>query len=104
MPTMDVTFKNPFYHGKLGLLAGKGDEDTVYVLDDREPLPRTALVRVGVSQDREARPERAADAAKAAVPIVDADDVDLNAPPPRRVKPREGAVKGSNILKPVNRR
>ena len=100
MPTMDVKFKNPFYHGKLGLLASKGDEDTIYVLDDAEPLPRTAIVVAGVSRDREDNPERAA-AAKAA-PADDRDEEDdeaLEKPKPRRVRPVEGEAKGSNLPK-----
>lgn len=103
MPTMDVKFKNPFYHSKVGLLGGRSDEDTIYVLDDKEVLPRTAVVLAGVSQDRAASPERGAAAQRAATEAsaasIDEGEEDLDRDTPRRVRPKEGLVKGSNIPK-----
>ena len=102
MPTMDVQFRNPFYHTQLGLLGGAGDEDTIYILDDTEVLPRTAIVVDGVSQDRKKNEKqgKAAKAAEAEAIAADEDDEDVEEKPaPRRVRPKEGKAKGDNIPK-----
>jgi hypothetical protein len=103
MPTMDVQFRNPFYHGSLGLLGAAGDEDTVYILDNEEVLPRGAVILDGVSLDRKNNEHRATSAqiaqreAEAATEIDDEEEID--AAPPKRVRPKEGKAKGDNIPK-----
>jgi hypothetical protein len=103
MPTMDVQFRNPFYHGSLGLLGAAGNEDTVYVLDNNEVLPRGAVIIDGVSHDRKSNEHRATSAqiaqkeAEAATEVDDEEE--MNAAPLKRVRPREGKVKGDNIPK-----
>jgi hypothetical protein len=100
MPTMDVRFKNPFYHGNLGLLGGAGDEGTIYILDDKEPLPRTAVVLEGRSQDRKKNEKRGKDAKQAAEQAaIEDDDEEFEPALPKRVKPKEGKAKADNIPK-----
>jgi hypothetical protein len=100
MATMDVQFRNPFYHSQLGLLGGAGDEDTVYILPDTQVLPRSAVVVEGVSQDRKNNEGQAAAAARAARLAPEPDEEELeDAGPAKRVRPKEGAAKGDNIPK-----
>jgi len=99
---MDVQFKNPFYHGKLGLLSGAGDDDTIYVLSDTEVLPRTAVVVAGESVDRKKNEKRGAAASQAkadAEAETDDEEEEFEPAKPRRVKPQEGKSKGDNIPK-----
>ena len=104
--TMDVQFKNPFYHSKLGLLGGAGDEDTIYILNDNELLPRTAVVIEGVSQDRKKNEKQGKAAEQAAKEYAiaeelndDGEEEEVDKPKPRRVRPKEGKAKGDNIPK-----
>ena len=100
MPTMDVQFRNPFYHGSLGLLGGSGDEGTVYVLDNKEILPRGAVIVDGISEDRKNNSHRATAAQLAqeeASSAVEEEDELLDVAPPKRVRPKEGKAKGDNI-------
>jgi hypothetical protein len=103
--TMDVQFRNPFYHNRFGLLGGAGDEDTVYVLPSDEVLPRSAKVLEGGSTHRKENAEAAKAAKVADVKALqaeeerDEDDEPLDPSPPRRVKPKEGATKTKNQVK-----
>jgi len=101
MPTMDVQFRNPFYHGSLGLLGGSGDEGTVYVLDNKEILPRGAVIVDGTSEDRKNNSHRATAAQLAQEEASSAveEDESFDAAPAKRVRPKEGKAKGDNIPK-----
>ena len=103
MASMDVQFRNPFYHSRLGLLGGAGEESTIYVLDDNEVLPRSAEVVDGVSQDRRDNEKQAAAHKKVAdarrQDRADNDEDDEDTGPAKRVRPKEGKAKGDNIPK-----
>jgi hypothetical protein len=56
--TLDVRFRNPFYHNQFGLLGGGDDSDTIYTLPDTTTLPETAVIVSGSSVYRVDHPPR----------------------------------------------
>ena len=91
MPTMDVRFRNPFYHNQFGLLGGADDYDTIYTLPDYTVLPQTAIIVEGVSLHRKENPPTNAE--KMRVAMDDIDEKEREERKPKRAKPVEGKEK-----------
>jgi hypothetical protein len=89
--TIDVQFKNPFYHNTFGLLGGADEDDTVYTLPYDTPLPRSAIVLEGVSLWRKENPSEARVGRPRVADLEQEDRAD--SAPPRRRTPVEGSDK-----------